>query len=318
MGLKTSSYFGLGKKMIKLNAVNRLRNVFRSIVRIGGAFEHQAMLSGKLLADRSKNKGRINSFKDVEFSVFSQFGDDGIIQWLIGNIDFPNQTFIEFGVEDYLESNTRFLLMNDNWSGFVMDGSERNVSRIVGADYYWRYDVTATAAFIDATNIDSLLASSGFGPEVGILHIDLDGNDYWVWNAIKTVSPIVVIVEYNSVFGSERAITVPYDRLFQRTAAHYSNLYWGASLASLQILAEAKGYRFIGCNSAGNNAYFVRTDRLNDIVREIPVEQGFVESKYRESRDQEGRLNYLRGAERLDAIRGIPVHNVRSNQIESL
>ena len=172
--------------------------------------------------------------------------------------------------------------------------------------------------FIDRENINGLLALPRFDREVGILHIDLDGNDYWIWKEIDVISPIVVILEYNAVFGRDRAITIPYDRSFCRTRAHHSNLYFGASLLALQRLSAGKGYAFIGCNSAGNNAYFVRTDKLNDVVRETSLDQGYVDSKFRESRNAAGKLDFLAGADRLAAIRGMPVHNLDTDRIEPL
>ncbi len=280
--------------------------------------EHQLLLLGAMLAEQMKAKRQIGSLSEVEFRIFSQFGDDGIVQWLSKHITFANRTFIEFGVEDYRESTTRFLMMHDNWSGFVMDGSTDHVSAIGRSEYFWRHELIAQAAFVDRENINELLSSCPFNPEIGILHIDLDGNDYWIWNEINVVSPSVVILEYNSVFGIDRAITVPYDRTFSRTRAHHSNLYFGASLRALHQLSEKKGYAFIGCNSAGNNAYFVRRDRLNDVVREIPLQQGFVVSKFRESRDHAGTMSYVAGVERLALIKGMPVFNTETQQIEPL
>ncbi len=289
------------------NTLMRMRNA-----------ETQQLLLGKLLAGRSRAVGAIEDFSSVEFSVFSQWGDDGVIQWLVAHIPFRSRTFVEFGVEDYRESTTRFLMMNDNWSGLVMDGSERNVRRIVDSEYYWMHDLTANAAFIDAGNIDSLISNAGFRGPLGILHIDLDGNDFWIWKAISAVDADVVIVEYNSVFGGDRPISVPYDPTFFRTRAHYSNLYWGASLPALAHLASEKGYALIGCTSAGNNAYFVRRGLLNEVVREKSVADAYVESKSRESRDPRGRLTYLRGAQRLEAIAGLPVTNVVTGAQELL
>ena len=199
-----------------------------------------------------------------------------------------------------------------------MDGSKLNVAQIVNSDYFWKYQLSTKAVFIDKDNINGLLSSSGLEKEVGILHIDLDGNDYWIWKEIDAISPIVVILEYNSVFGIDRVITIPYDKAFFRTKAHYSNLYWGASLRALHQLSAAKGYSFIGCNSAGNNAYFVRDDKLNDNIRKTTLENGYVLSKSRESRDRDGRLTHLTGNNRIEAIRGMPVYNVDKNQIEAL
>jgi hypothetical protein len=278
--------------------------------------EQQMLILGKLLSEGVKSRKRIASLTDVEFRIFSQWGDDGIIQWLCGVLEFPSHTFAEFGVADYRESNTRFLMMNDNWSGFVMDGSDSNVAQIVNSEYFWKYQLEAKAAFIDADNINDLLRSSRIGREVGILHIDLDGNDYWLWKAIDVLDATVVILEYNSLFGVDRSITVPYAKYYDRTNAHFSNLYWGASLRALYQQAKSKGYAFIGCNSAGNNAYFVRRDKLNDSVREVSVEDGYVLCSFRESRDREGRLTYLTGNDRMEAIRGMPVYNIETEQIE--
>jgi hypothetical protein len=278
--------------------------------------EDQMMLMGQLLSEKIKGK-TITSLSEVEFKVFSQCGDDGIIQWLIHNIDCPNKTFIEFGVEDYRVSNTRFLLMNNNWSGLVIDGSKKNVGRIIKSEYYWKFDLIAKEAFIDAENINNLIAQADFKKEVGILHIDLDGNDYWVWKAITNISPIIVILEYNSVFGIERAITVPYDKKFVRNKAHYSNLYFGASLRALHQLSEDKGYAFIGCNTMGNNAYFIRRDKLTNI-KEVSLETGYVASKFRESLDKSGKLSYLAGNARLKALKGMSVYNTITNQLEEL
>lgn len=296
----------------KLNiAINKIAN--QSV-----APEQQLLMFGRLLSETVKSKKRVASLSEVEFKVFSQWGDDGIIQWLVNNLEFPNKTFVEFGVENYQESNTRFLMMNNNWSGLVMDGSESNVAQIINSEYFSNYALLAKSVFINTDNINNLLSSSELGKEVGILHIDLDGNDYWIWKAVEVISPIVAILEYNSIFGIDRAITIPYDKAFYRTNAHYSNLYFGASLRALHQLSADKGYSFIGCNSAGNNAYFVRKDKLNDSVAETSLESGYVVSMFRESRNREGKLTYLTGRNRLDAIRGMPVYNIETNQIEEL
>ncbi|MDJ0927419.1 MAG: hypothetical protein QNJ73_07175 [Gammaproteobacteria bacterium] len=286
--------------------------------RPAGSPDPQLLLLGRLLALNVRALGQIGSLHEAEFKVFSQFGDDGIIQWLVHHVQIPHDTFIEFGVEDYSESNTRFLMMNNNWSGFVMDGSEENIERLKTSESFWKYELFAEAAFVDTENINDLIAKAPFDREIGLLHIDIDGNDYWVWQAIDTISPIVVVLEYNSVFGAERAITIPYDNAFYRTTAHYSNLYFGASLRALYNLSDSKGYGFVGCNSAGNNAYFVRRDKLNNVVREISLEAGFVASKYRESRDADGNLTLLAGDERLAVIRGMPVVNTDTGEIEKL
>lgn len=278
----------------------------------------QRVLLGSILAREVTARGMVKSLRDAEFRVFSQFGDDGIIHYLTSRIDPPSTTFIEFGVADYVESNTRFLLMSKNWSGYVMDASQENVRSLHRWFEFWKFDLRAKAAFIDRDNINELIAESGFPRDMGLLHIDLDGNDYWIWECIDVVHPVIVIVEYNSVFGIDRSVSIPYDKSFRRTAAHYSNLYCGASLRALYFLAEKKGYAFVGCNSAGNNAYFVRRDYLVNGVREISLQEGYVESKFRESRSPDRSLTYLRGSSRLDAIKGLPIFNLETMSEERL
>lgn len=308
------SFFRKGTSQSKL-----LKRLVRwSVQQIRVDSEDQKLLIGKMLVESVKVKKNISSLQDVEFKIFSQFGDDGIIQWLINNIEISADLFIEFGVEDYRESNTRFLLMNNNWSGFVMDGSADNVRSIIGSEYYWRHEIYAKGVFIDKDNINDIIRGFGISGELGLLHIDIDGNDYWIWKEIKGISPEIVILEYNSIFGIDRSITVPYDKNFNRTASHYSNLYFGASLKALYELSVEKGYAFVGCNSAGNNAYFVKRERLNSVVKEVSLEEGYVVSKFRESRDKDFNLSYLSGGDRLGLLKGMKVFNTLTDQLELL
>lgn len=278
--------------------------------------DSQMLLLGKLLCRSNRESRTLRSISDYEFKVFSQFGDDGIIQWLIHAIPIQHTTFIEFGVADYFESNTRFLLMNNNWSGLVLDGSPANVERIRANHQMWRHELYAKTAFITRDNVNQLVSGHPFGREIGLLHIDVDGNDYWLWQAIDSISPVIAIIEYNSVFGCDRAITVPYRADFQRGRAHHSNLYYGASLPALHDLATSKGYSFIGCNSAGNNAYFVRNDCLNDSVSPVDLHLGYVESKFRESRNRDGQLTFLSGVDRATEICRLSVWNTRTHSVE--
>jgi hypothetical protein len=257
--------------------------------------------------------GPLASLADAEFSVFSQWGEDGILQYLLSKVDVPHRVFIEFGVQDYEESNTRFLLLNNNWRGLVIDAGQSYIDHIRAQDYYWRHDLTALCAFITAANINDLFSSAGFRGDIGLLSIDIDGNDYWIWEAIEVVTPRIVVVEYNGVFGSQLPVAVPYSESFRRTRAHFSNLYFGASLKALCSLAERKGYIFVGSNSSGSNAFFVR----GDLVGQLPTascEEGFVESQLRESRDKQDRLTFVSGAERRKIIADQPLINVETKE----
>lgn len=278
--------------------------------------EKNLFLNAKILANAVCNK-KLRTLEEAEFQVYSQFGEDGIIQWLIHNVAIDSKTFIEFGVEDYTEANTRFLLMNNNWSGLVMDGSEANMKCLNSWDYLWKYDLTAVAAFITKDNINQIILDAGFQGDIGILSIDLDGNDWWILNAIECVSPRILICEYNNIFGNEKKVTVPYDAEFVRTKKHYSNLYWGCSIAAFRGWAKENGYYYMGSNSAGNNAFFVRKDCIN--LDRLPENANvFVESKYRESRDQKGNLTYLKGIDRLKCIKYMEVFEIERGYIDTI
>ncbi|MDD9226064.1 hypothetical protein PVL96_13765 [Aeromonas hydrophila] len=273
------------------------------------------VLLGKLLAKLNNNI--VSSLQDAEFRVFSQFGDDGIIQHLVNILGIKETVFIEFGVENYNEANTRFLLENNNWRGLVIDAEPANIEYIKKTQNYWRHDLTALCDFVTAENINDIISDAGFSGDIGLLHIDVDvdGNDYWIWKAINVVNPAIVIVEYNSLFGSKRSITIPYEPNFIRHVSHYSGLYAGASLNALCCLAKEKGYRFIGCNSAGNNAYFV-IDKLTDALAELSCEEGYILAKFREHRNEQGELTFTSGLDAIEEIRGMPVFNTITEQPE--
>jgi hypothetical protein len=284
--------------------------------KIIGINDTNKILLGKLLSHANNKLDTIKSLSDVEFKVFSQWGDDGIIQYLVSKIPIANKTFIEFGVETYHESNTRFLLVNNNWSGLVIDGSASNIRSIKNQSIYWQYDLQAKEAFITKENINNLIVSEGIKGDIGILSVDIDGNDYWVLEAINVVNPVIIIVEYNSAFGLNH-YSIPYKSDFVRVKEHFSNQYWGASISAFHYLLSQKGYTFIGCNSNGNNGYFVQNDKIYNLPTPS-LETGFVNAKFRDSRDVKGNLSYLSGDNRISVIAGMPVIDVLKNKIINL
>lgn len=277
------------------------------------------ILQGRALALKNADRSPLARLQDAEFKVFSQFGEDGILQYLIreAGITRKETTFVEFGVQNYSESNTRFLLTNDHWRGIIIDGSKQHMDSVRNQDIYWQHDLTAVDAWIDRDNINQLIGDAGFSGDIGILSVDIDGNDYWVWERIEVVNPVIVVVEWNSVFGPSHAISVPYDPAFQREKAHYSNLFWGASIAAFEHLAARKGYALLGSNTVGNNLFFVRNDRLGRLTP-LPAAEAYVDSRFRDSRDATGKLNFLGGDKRRLGILDIPVVDVVSGKTTSM
>lgn len=247
-----------------------------------------------------------------EFKVYSQWGEDGILQHLINSVAIPRKVFVEFGVQNYLESNTRYLLQNDYWSGMVLDGSEYHIDFIRNDPIYWRHNLKAVRAFITRENINDLLRENGLNGEIGLLSVDIDGNDYWVWEAINAVNPALVVVEYNARFGPKRAVTVPYDPTFVRDKAHYSCIYYGASLAALVALGRRKGFTFVGSNRAANNAFFVRNDLLPANLPAVTAAEGWRACGFRESRDPSGQLAFLSAEEEEKLLMSLPLVEVEA------
>jgi len=259
-------------------------------------------------------KHNSSDIKDSEFRVFSQWGEDGIIQYLANKVPIERKMFVEFGVENYTESNTRFLLINDYWFGLVMDGSIENINYIKNdSQVYWGYNLKAEHAFITKDNIDELILSNGINGDIGLLSIDIDGNDYWVWEAINCISPRIVICEYNSLFGPKRTISIPYDKDFIRNRVHYSYLYYGASISALEYLGKNKGYSLVGSNSAGNNVFFVRNDLIGD-MKVVTGEECYQKSKFREAHDKVGNLSFLDHANAIKLIGDMKVIDVTDNK----
>ena len=302
------------KKIIKF-----LISKIKKILNIGkGSNEVQKLALGKMLSKKNKLK-TIEKIEDIEFKIFSQFGDDGIIQFLIDKleIDYEYQNFVEFGVEDYSEANTKFLLLNNNWSGLILDSSNENIENIKKKNFFWKFELEAIKSFISKENINSIITNSNINrKKIGILSIDIDGNDYWVWKEINVIDPLIVIVEYNSTFGFEKKISIPYKQDFERSKAHHSNLYWGASIEALKFLAKQKGYKFLTTNSAGNNAYFIKENIFDKI--KLDLKKNTYQSKFRESRDESGKKTFIKYDQRLSIIGHLEVEDVETNKLHKI
>jgi hypothetical protein len=288
--------------------LERIINFIRLINSIDGRLQkiQQSLgrIENRLLAIQNPGK-----FNDHEYQVYSQWGEDGLIQYLINRVAIERPIFIEFGVEKYIESNTRFLLINNNWSGLVIDGSEENIHYIKNDPVYWRHNLKAECAFIDKLNINELIKQNGIAGDIGLLSIDIDGNDYWIWDSITVVNPCIVVCEYNSLWGAELAVTTPYDPAFIRNRSHYSNLYYGASIAALTKLAHTKGYSLAGSNRSGNNVFFVRNDLLEN-VKVASAREAWVQFQFREARNKSGQLAFLPFEERLKELADMPLVNL--------
>ncbi len=254
---------------------------------------------------------------DAEFRVFSQFGEDGIIQFLVQHVVIENEVFVEFGVQDYSESNTRFLLVHDNWRGLILDGDDAHVTMTRAAGLDWQYGLDAVTRFIDRSNVNDVIRGAGVKGDIGLLSVDIDGNDYWVLEQIDVVSARILVVEYNSTWGSAAAVTIPYAPAFRRGQVT-PTLYYGASLAALARLAGERGYALVGANRAGNNAFFVRRDVLGELP-ERSVAGVYRPSRFRESVDASEQRTYVSDHRaRLSLMADLPLWDLDAEKTVSV
>jgi hypothetical protein len=282
-----------------------------------GLLERQLLLQGQIAARQVRQIERVATLADAEFRVTSQWGEDGIIEWLVHKLPNTNRSFIEFGVENFQEANTRFLLQNRGWRGLIIDGSSANMDYVRREALHWMFDLVAVNSFVTAENINDLIKQNGFAGELGILSVDIDGNDYWVLKAIDCVRPAILIAEYNSVLGDRHAITVPYEPAFERLKAHHSGQYFGASIKAMIALASEKGYEFVGTNSNGVNAFFIRKDLAGPVLASIASVKAWP-ARHRDSRDSRGALTYARGTAKSEQIATKMVHDIAAGKAVEL
>lgn len=237
-------------------------------------------------------RGDIPSFADVGFSNFSQTEEDGILWFLLSVVGADTRRVIELGAGDGAECNTANLVLNHQFSALLVDGNRSNVEN--GRSFLATRSVSRLVppafvqSWITRENVNDLVSHNGFAGPVDVLSIDIDGNDYWVWQALTVVDPAIVVMEFNPCLTDGPALTVPYAADFTATWIELTDLppmpggdrrplvaYQGASLRAMVTLGRTKGYRFVGMNALGFNAFFVRNDLAVDILPEVDVSDCF-------------------------------------------
>lgn len=206
------------------------------------------------------------AFSEVGFRCHSQFEEDGILLYIFGLLGTTNRTCVEICAGNGIECNTANLILHHGWWGHLFDGDRRNVRE--GERFYrsskdtFIYPPRFTHAWITAENVNELLRASGASGDIDLLSLDIDGMDYWIWNAIDSIRPRVVVCETHNVIGPGDSLTVPYDPNFRATIPDYHS----ASLAAMTRLASSKGYRLVGTHRYGFNAFFVLNGLGDDIL----------------------------------------------------
>lgn len=219
------------------------------------------------------SKNELPPLSDAGYKVFSQFEEDGLLLYIFAAIGMTHKTFVEIGSDDGVNSNSANLYFNFGWHGLFIDGNPKSISR--GRKFYskyphsWHYQPTFICSMVNAENINDLIKQSKYQGTIGLLSIDIDGFDYWVWKAIETIDPQVVIIETHNEFGMEN-IVVPYDPNYSFPGIH--PIYHGASPVAMTKLANKLGYRLVGANELGFNFIFVKNGLVDKEIPEVTVE----------------------------------------------
>lgn len=230
----------------------------------------------------ARSGAKLPSFREVGFKAYSQADEDGILLYIFSLIGTTNKKCVEVAAGDGTECNTANLIINHRWSGLLFDNNPDLVYR--GQRFFRKHPATYpyppkfVCAWITRENVNSLIRENGFEGEIDLLSLDVDGVDYWLWDAINVISPRVVVVEYQDILGPERACTVPYkDDFFARNYPAPQGMldYAGASLPAFVKLGKVKGYRLVGCNAYGYNAFFIKNGVGEEILCEGAVADCF-------------------------------------------
>jgi hypothetical protein len=231
----------------------------------------------------SLRKDEVPSLSDTGFRVFSQFEEDGKLLFLFSIIGMDNKTFVEIGSDDGVNSNSANLYFNFGWYGLFIDGNPKSIIR--GRKFFgkyphpWFYKPKFVNANVTRENINGIIKNAGIEGEIGLLSIDIDGNDYWIWDSIEVINPKVIIIETHNEFGMNN-IVVPYDANYVYPGKH--PVYHGASPVAMNNLAKRKGYRLVGANELGFNFIFVKNGIADKHIPEVSVESLLIHPSVKE------------------------------------
>lgn len=268
----------------------------------------------------SARKHSMKDLWDAEFRVFSQFGEDGIVDLLLDELQISKPRIMEIGAGDFSECNSRFALHKRNCSAYLVDMREDLQRGLQESEIRWKASVAVEIAKIDEKNIKDIESRAiRFLKYIDVISLDIDGIDFWIaqhinWNGIK-----IAIVEYNPVFGAKLSVSIPKDTFSSRFEHHYSGLVYGASLLAWIEFFASKDMRFVGTNRAGNNAFFVPSSLAGNLPFRLPdISQldAYMDWQIRDSRNQDQTLSSLSLEQARNLISGVGL--IETNTLNKL
>ena len=215
--------------------------------------------------------------KDVGFRCYSQFDEDGIILYLLTLVGNKNKIVVEICCGDGQESMSANLIINHGFKGFLFDGSLKKIQ--AAKKFFSKHKdcslvkPTITNKWITKENINNILYDNGVEGEIDILVVDMDGVDYYIWEAIDKINPRICVFEVHNVIPHNVSLTVPYSDDFDYLKQDKKlQDFRSVSPTAMNKLSEKKGYTFVGNNKHGFNVFYVRNDLLNELLPKPSLE----------------------------------------------
>lgn len=303
------------------NIISKFLNLFNKSTRIKNDIEIKALIGKNILINKRSDYSNFENINEAEEKIFSQNGEDGIIDYILEISNIKNPKFIEIGVEDYIESNTRLLYHIRDSHGLIVDQTI-DIDKLSKNLDVWKGRIIVIKKAVGPNNINEIVRENDFNKNLDLFSIDIDGLDYWIIKELPKNFSKICVAEYNPLFGSELEITVPNIKNFDRTDYHYSNLCWGVSLKGLINIMKEKNFIFLGVNSLKNNAFFINKDYQNlfkKIILGINSKlDKYVNHNFKESRDKRGKLTNLSSEEQLKEIKDCQVVDIKKSLVEEV
>ena len=300
--------------------ITKFKNIIKAF--LSASNEKNIFLSGSSHLSLARiNYDKVKSLEEVDFKIFSQFGEDGIIDFLLYRLNIIKPKFLEIGIGDYRECNTRYIYEKNSCKGMVIDRNKNLKKKVSKVVKLWRGDLTIIEEEVTSKNILDIINKNNFDKNLDLLSLDIDGNDYWVLKALPEKFSKIAVLEYNALFGPNLEITTPNTKNFDRAKYHYSHLCYGASLKAHIKLMKKKKFIFIGTNLACNNAFFINEDHVSKLDIKLPDTEDlkkYTKSYIRDSRSIDGKLNYLSYKEKIKTIDNCEVVDVSQTEHKNI
>lgn len=289
-----------------INLFSKIRNYFKYIHYFIGISRVNISMSRCSIASSLRDIDH-KTPSSWEFCGFSQNGEDGIIDVLLGKLKNPNKYFIEIGSSDGIENNTAFLAMVKRYSGLWVDSGGKEIER--AKNIFGRFCILDYLNLkVEPDNCDVILRNARCAnPDV--FSLDIDSNDYHVAKSLMELGmrPKIVVVEYNSVFGPKRNVAACYRKDIYKEIGRgeIPSLYWGCSLEGWKKFWGSHGYKFITIESNGVNAFFVDPNEFDvKFLSGIKKDTRFIDNI--SIRNSHGRT----WKEHYNIIKNMPLHDI--------